>query len=192
MPRCNALWRPHTQYVRREGPHLLSRNAVGGAARLVSNFGNDRSACGIRKEGEVSPCSFLFGLLGLLFFFFFFSRTVCGLTQPRSSAWGRPHYPLTSSHVGGPELPNLVHQQRRLWASRSHWWVTFGSLASHKCSLAKHKRLSSFFGGGGRRCVGRAEGIFPRSVAGRQPRRWVHCVESTRRSEPGSAVTPKS
>lgn len=36
--------RPHTQHVRREGAHWLGRNAVGGAASLVSNFGNDSSA----------------------------------------------------------------------------------------------------------------------------------------------------
>lgn len=62
----------HTQHVRREGPHLLSRNAVGGAARLVSNFGNDRSAAGFAKKGKCRPCS------SCLDYFNFFLRTFSG------------------------------------------------------------------------------------------------------------------
>lgn len=62
----------HTQYVRRDCPHLLSRNAVGGAARLVSNFGNDRSAAGFAKKGKCRP------RWSCLDYFEFFLRTFVG------------------------------------------------------------------------------------------------------------------
>lgn len=154
----------HTQHVRREGPHLLSRNAVGGAARLVSNFGNDRSACGIRKEGETSPCSLPFGLLGLLFSFSLFSplRAVSRL----SPVVRREDYHTPSpSHVGGPELPNLVHQQRRLWASWGHRWVRFSLFASPSCSFARDTRLSSSCGADTVTCRPSSRHLSPGSLA---------------------------
>lgn len=64
----------HTQYVRREGPHSLSRNAVGGAVKLVSNFRNDRSAAGLAKKGKYWP------RWSCLDYFDFFYRIVFAFT----------------------------------------------------------------------------------------------------------------
>lgn len=72
VPGCSVT--SHTQYGCLGGPHLLSRNAVGGAARLVSNFGNDRSAAGFAKKGKCRPC------WPCLDYFDFFLHAVFGFT----------------------------------------------------------------------------------------------------------------
>lgn len=88
--------RSHTQHVRRSGPHLLGRNAVGGAAKLVSNFGNDRSAAGFAKKGKCRPC------WSCLDYFDFFSRTVFAFT--------------TSEQIVRPQ--QIAQPCRRTWAPK--------------------------------------------------------------------------
>lgn len=49
-----------------KGPHLLARNAVGGAAKACVKLWEWQECCRIRKEGEVSSSPALFGLLWLV------------------------------------------------------------------------------------------------------------------------------
>lgn len=108
----------HTQHVRREGPHLLSRNAVGGAARLVSNFGNDRSAAGFATKGKCRPCQ------TCLDYFNFFLRTFSG-----SGAFLQIRPQQTAQSCRRTRAPNLGPSTRMIM-SCTRWLVRDSSLVS--------------------------------------------------------------